>query len=95
MTLAELYRGSSRTQGVDALISRERQGLALRDTDRALAKLVGALLHAADLGSEHIAHAHVAAVAVEEGGIVLTGDPDDLERLLAGAAHVTVVPLHS
>ena len=93
VTLGELYRGAARTQAVDALLSRERDGLVLRDTDRALAKLVGGLLHGAGLGSEHIADAHVAAAVVEEGGIVLTSDPADLERLLVGASHVTVVPL--
>jgi predicted nucleic acid-binding protein len=93
VTLAELYRGRERSSAVDALLSREREGVVLRDTDRNLARLVGALLTQADLGSAHIADAHVAAAAVEHGGVVLTADPGDLEHLLAGASHVTVVAL--
>lgn len=35
--------------------------------------------------------AHVVATAVESGGgTVLTGDPDDIERLAAGYPHVHV-----
>jgi hypothetical protein len=30
---------------------------------------------------------------VEQGGVVLTADVEDLEHLLAGASHVTVVGL--
>ena len=41
VTLAELYRGSGRSQGLDSLLSRERAGLLVRDTDRDLARLVG------------------------------------------------------
>ena len=91
--LAELYRGRARTAAVDAMISRQQPRFALRDTDRNLARLVGALLTQAELGSAHLADAHVAAAAVEHGGVVLTADPDNLEHLLAGASHVTVVAL--
>lgn len=65
----------------------------IRNTDRALARLVGALLASVKLGSEHIADAHVAAAAVEEQGLILTGDSDDMERLVAGTPTVTVVAL--
>ena len=38
--------------------------------------------------------AHVVAAAVEHGGgVCLTGDPDDLERLAVGAPAVQVVPI--
>src|ERR1700750_1942550 len=44
-TLAELYRGAGRNQALDALLARESgDGLVLRDTDRTLAPLIGALL---------------------------------------------------
>jgi hypothetical protein len=44
-TLAELYRGAGRNHGLDALLARELgDGLLLRDTDRSLARLIGALL---------------------------------------------------
>lgn len=93
VTLAELYRGAPRSRALDALLARETDSLMIRDTDRFLARLVGGLLAEAGRGSEHLADAHAAAVAVETGGIVLTGDPVDLERLLGPYAHVTVVAL--
>lgn len=93
VTLAELYRGTRRTQHVDAALAPHEQHLVIRSTDRALARLVGALLASVELGSAHLADAHVAAVAVEEQGVVLTGDPDDLERLVAGTPTVTVIAL--
>lgn len=54
-----------------------------RDTDRALARFVGAVLHAAEAGSADIVDAHVVAAAEAGGGLVLTGDPSGLERLAA------------
>jgi predicted nucleic acid-binding protein len=82
VVLAELYRGNARSQRVDALLARSEKSIVLRDTDRTLARFVGAALHAAGLGSEHVVDAHVVATVVEGGGgIALTGDPDDLGRL--------------
>jgi predicted nucleic acid-binding protein len=94
VTLSELYRRRGRSQALDALLAGEQRGLRLRDTDRALARLAGALLHESGMGSEHLVDAHAVALAVEAGGgVVLTGDPDDLGRLAGPYAHVTVVPL--
>lgn len=94
VTLAELYRGRGRSHALDALLAGEQSGLRLRDTDRALARLVGALLHESGMGSEHLADAHAVALAVEGGGgMVLTGDPDDLEHLAGPYANVTIVAL--
>ncbi|MCP4663918.1 MAG: type II toxin-antitoxin system VapC family toxin [bacterium] len=91
--LAELYRGPRHNQMVDACLSRET-GIRVRDTDRSLARFVGGVLAAADAGSEHLADAHVIAVAVDlGGGIALTTDPDDLDRLAASYRNVTVVGL--
>lgn len=96
VTLAELYRGAGRTSALDSLLAREREGLLLRDTDRSMARLVGGILAGAGAGSEDMADAHAVAVAVESGGgLVLSGDPDDLERLAASYANVTVVALGS
>ncbi len=54
---------------LDALLARqEPEGLLLRDTDRTLARLVGALLAEISVGSEMLADAHAVAVAVEAGG---------------------------
>lgn len=85
-TLGELYRGAGRNQAIDALIARESRnnGLLLRDTDRPLARLIGALLSEAGASSALFADAHPVAVAVEAGGgVVQTADPDDLGRLAA------------
>jgi predicted nucleic acid-binding protein len=96
VTLAELYRGAGRNQALDALLAREHDALLLRDTDRALARLVGALLSEADAGSEQLADAHAVAVAVEAGGgVVATGDPQDLARLAAPYRTVVVQQLDS
>jgi hypothetical protein len=78
---------------VDACLSRET-GIRVRDTDRSLARLVGGVLSAAQTGSEHLADAHVIAVAVElGGGLALTTDAEDLGRLAASYRNVTVIDL--
>lgn len=91
--LAELYRGPRHNSLVDACLSRET-GLAVRDTDRPLARMAGGVLAAANAGSEHLADAHVIAAAVEHGGgTALTTDPRDLDRLAAAFRNVTVLGL--
>ena len=93
VVLAELYRGRGHNQVVDACLSRET-GIAVRDTDRTLARLVGGVLAAAKAGSADLADAHVVAVAVSDGGgVALTGDVEDLARLAATYPNVTVVGL--
>jgi predicted nucleic acid-binding protein len=95
-TLGELYRGAGRNQAIDALIAREARnnGLLLRDTDRSLARLIGALLAEAGASSALFADAHPVAVAVEAGGgVVQTADPDDLGRLAAPYRTVVIDPL--
>ena len=94
--LAELYRGGGRSQLIDALLAREEKALELRDTDRTLARLVGAVLVAAGAGPEDLADAHVIATAVESGGgVALTGDVDDLERLAGPYRTIVVESLQS
>lgn len=91
--LAELYRGRAHASAIDACLSRET-GIRLRDTDRSLARLVGGVLAAAGAGSEHVADAHAVAAAVEVGGgVILTGDSEDLSRLGAPYRQVVVVAL--
>lgn len=91
--LAELYRSSRHNALVDACLSRET-GIRVRDTDRPLARIVGGVLAAARMGSEHLADAHVVAVAVElGGGLALTTDTEDLGRLAASYGNVTVIGL--
>lgn len=83
VTLAEAYRGVTRTKTLDAFLASTRgRGLLIRDTDRPLARLVGSVMTAAAVASDYLAGAHAVAAAVEGGGgVVLTGDPDDIQRL--------------
>lgn len=91
VVLAELYRGRGHNQLVDACLARERASLDSRDTDRTLARIVGGVLAEAKANTAMIVDAHVVAVAVEAGGgVVVTGDEHDLNRLSAPYHHVTV-----
>ena len=90
VTLAELYRGRNRSHIVDAMLSLE-SGVALRNTDRSFARLVGGVLVAAGAGSELLADAHAVAAAVETGGgVILTEDVEDLERLAAAYPNIEI-----
>jgi hypothetical protein len=82
---------------LDADLARESgDGLLLRDTDRSLARLIGALLAEAKASSALFADAHPVAVAVEGGGgVVQTADPDDLGRLAAPYRTIVIEPLSS
>ena len=92
--LAELYRGGRYDQQIDACLAR-RGGIDIALTDRTLARRIGHILAAAGLGSAHLADAHTVAVAISRGGgVVVTGDPDDIGRLAAPHASVVVTSLH-
>lgn len=91
--LAELYRGPRHSQLVDSCLSQET-GVRIRDTDRCLARLIGGVLAGAGAGSDHLADAHVVAVAVGMGGgLILSGDQSDLQRLAAPYPNILVEPL--
>jgi predicted nucleic acid-binding protein len=91
LVLAELYRGRGHNQLVDACLARESGSVDARDTDRVLARIVGGVLAGAGARSTMIVDAHVVAVAVEAGGgVVVTGDPDDLQRLSASYPQIVV-----
>lgn len=91
--LAELYRGPGHSQIVDACLSRET-GIFVRATDRAFARLVGGVLTAARAGSADMADAHAVAAAVEAGGgVIVTGDESDIERLAATYPNVHVTAI--
>jgi predicted nucleic acid-binding protein len=95
VTLAELYRGAGHSYALDALLSREGDGLLLRDTDRRLARLVGGILTGAGADSRQLADAHAVAVAVETGGgVIVTGDPKGLKRLAAPYRSIAIEPMH-
>jgi predicted nucleic acid-binding protein len=68
--------------------------LPVVDTDRAVATRVGHLLGSHGLDSCHAVDAFVAATALGAGSaVVLTGDPDDLSRLVGDHPGVHVQPL--
>lgn len=99
---AEVARGARRTRSLEAAVSRhapsqgERPILRLIDTDFDLARRVGAILHGAGSGLEHIVDAHVVAVCVPYGGgLVLTSDPEDIVALAEAvpAARIRVARL--
>jgi predicted nucleic acid-binding protein len=93
VVLAELYRGPGHDQMVDACLSRET-GILVRETDRTFARLVGGVLTAARAGSADMVDAHVVAAAVEAGGgVILTGDRSDLERLGASYPNVHITAI--
>lgn len=93
VVLAELYRGPGHNQVVDACLSRD-SFIEVRDTDREFARYVGGVLGAARTGSDDLADAHVVAAAVEAGGgLVLTVDRDDLDRLSAPYPNVQIAAI--
>ena len=88
--LAEQYRGGRHDQLVDSCLSRWTS-IQVADTDRSLARRVGNLLGRHGLGSEHHVDATVVATALAAGGgLILTSDLRDLERLADGAVGVLV-----
>ncbi|MGH3614067.1 MAG: PIN domain-containing protein [Pseudonocardia sp.] len=99
---AELCRGPARTRALEAALARHRPGQGQRptvtivNTDLALARQVGAVLHGADAGSTDIVDAHVVAVCARRGGgLVVTSDIDDIERLAATVPSARIVTLPS
>lgn len=94
VTLAEVCRGPARTRRVEVAVARDRGGqrILVVPTDAKLAKLVGAVLQAADRGSDAMADAHVVAVcAAVDRAVVLTSDPDDISALAAAIPGTRVI----
>lgn len=88
--LLELYRGG----GTDEVIDGElRRGYArVVTTGARTARTAGHLLAADGAGSELAVDALVVATAVRlGGGLILTHDPDDLQRLAADRPNIAVV----
>lgn len=93
VVLAELYRGHSKNAVVDACLSRN-SWVRVQTTDRDFARFVGGVLAAAKADSSLLADAHVVATAVVAGGgVILTGDRVDIERLAAPYLSVAVVAI--
>ncbi|WP_219416066.1 PIN domain-containing protein [Pseudonocardia nigra] len=95
---AEACRGAARTRRVEAAVARhapargQRPAVVVIDTDFALARQVGAVLHGSDASSADIVDAHVVAVcAGRGGGLVITADPDDIAHLAAAVPSARIV----
>ena len=88
--LAEQYRGGAHDQVVDSYLGRPT-GITVADTTRQLARLAGNLLTHAGRGSKDHVDATAVAVAISAGGgLILTGDPDDLTAIADGIVGVTI-----
>lgn len=86
--LAEVSRGGARDAAVDRLIA---SGVGVVDLSRRMAQRAGALLSRHGLDSSHAVDAFVVATAAVLGdALIATHDPDDLERLAATEAGVSV-----
>jgi hypothetical protein len=90
--LAEVCRGSRFDAAVDHLLN--GRGVGVTDLTRSIAQRAGALLSEARLSSEHAVDAFVAATALAyENSIVITGDPNDIRKLLARHPQVRVLTI--
>lgn len=90
VVVAETVRGSGPR---DAPVNRVLAAVGeIGVTDEPTGRVAGALLGAA--GSDATVDALVVADAIERGGgVILTGDPEDLERLAEGHAEVVIEAL--
>lgn len=93
---AEVCRGIERTRRVEAAIARTaRRGRApvtITLTDFDMARQVGAILHASGAGTQDMVDAHVVAACVPHGGgLVVTADPNDIDRLAASVPSIRIV----
>jgi predicted nucleic acid-binding protein len=89
--LAEAYRGSAADAAIDRILGR---GIGPITLGQATARQAGDLKHRDRLDSCHTVDAIVIATAIRfGGGIVATGDPDDLRSLASEHANVKVQAL--
>jgi predicted nucleic acid-binding protein len=98
LVCSEVARGQARTRALETAVARhqrasgERPAVRLVDTDFALARQVGAILHTSKAaGSDRTVDAHVVAVCLSAGaGLVVTADPDDISHLVGAVPAVRV-----
>lgn len=89
--LAETYRGTAADAAIDRVLGRGIRAITL---GQATARQAGSLRRRDRLNSCHIVDAIVIATVLRlGGGIVVTGDPDDLRSLAREHANVRVEPL--
>lgn len=89
--LAEAYRGNPSDAALDRVLGR---GIRPITMGQAVARLAGGLRHRDRLDSCHTVDALVVATAIRlGGGLVATGDPEDLQSLAREHPNVKVQPL--
>lgn len=89
--LVEAYRGTGADAAVDRVL---RSGIRPITMGQAMARVAAGLRHRDRLDSCHTVDALVVATAVRlGGGIVATGDPEDLRALARDHGNVRVEPL--
>jgi len=89
--LAEAYRGIPADAALDRVLAR---GIRPFTTGQAAARLAGGLRYRDRLDSCHTVDALVVASAIRlGGGIVATGDPDDLRSLAREHSYINVQPV--
>ena len=89
--LAEAYRGIAADAAIDRVLG---NGIRSITTGQATARQAGGLKYRDGLNSCHTVDALVVATAIRlGGGIVATGDPDDLRSLARDHDNVKVQPL--
>ncbi len=90
--LVELYRESGLDDAIDAALNRGYARVVT--TEVRVARTAGHLLAQIGAGSEMAIDALVVATAIRlGGGLILTHDPSDLERLAADHPNVRVAPI--
>ena len=89
--LAEAYRGIPADAALDRVLGR---GIRPITMGQGMARLAGGLRYRDRLDSCHTVDALVVATAIRlGGGLVATGDPDDLQSLARDDPNVKVQPL--
>lgn len=89
VVLAETVRGTAKDASVNRVVRAVGQ---VTPAEESTGRVAGSLLGAAQ--SDSTLDALVVAVAVGVGGgVILTGDPDDLEALASGHPEVVIRPL--
>lgn len=89
--LSETYTGRGSDAAIDHVLGR---GVRPITAGQAMARLAGALKARDRLDSCHTVDAIVVATSIRlGGGIIATGDPDDLISLARDHSHVRVTPI--
>jgi predicted nucleic acid-binding protein len=91
--LAELYRGDASDAAIDRVLT--GRGVRTVTSGRRIARTAGGLRYRDRLDSCHVVDCIVVATAVRlGGGVIATGDPDDMERLARDHPNVAIHPMN-